>query len=905
MKESNLTHKFVCSLFFVIAVSFTFGAGAAEEKKLYSGGPAFDSDTWVKNANGKSYRYTGLINLRGRSYVFARTGKISPDGSEYVESGFLDDRLGSAIHGEVTLLEEELTYSALLKKIEIHKLNKLPILDIEGTIEFQKPDNTLNDEFSAADLKPSEFTHAIAVIDRAPKGRAKAFVRWLGGKAGPHKDTIVAGGTGVASFYIGLGILAGYQLLMDHPDHPAQWTAYVETLKSPGQYLELIGFMAVFSYVNNRWNLGKQPSLSQKRLMRFSAAMVLGSLTGSAINYLSQADVRKCLGLSNYAAGFVRDMEACDRFYEQTVLDRYGMDLRPMSYSPHTVTSLSEEIATDLMPGLADLLVSVGIYESVLVTLTRGSVMLTSAPELASFLRSIPLLNLPKGHVLSMSVSAAIFLSAMQVSKAVFGIEKWGREIEIGQFNPLGVKDSATISEALPSLLNSWGDLKAHNFNDQGSAKEFQLRLDRYSYLQDKWRAVQQAEIHQSFRQWKSKLDDVVTSEKESHDIYAQLINRIASGQEGFGGFTAEGIEALRKELGPKTSYPVKSMNATWDRVATKDFLDFAIVSMACGPEAEGYTSGDSLSNRIKGIASKANEYVPLFNLAPANMIQGAQGVALRFYPPRLVKRNPGDDSTVCDHNPWNIFFGVLGAQHGAVPDPIVRGREYRNILQYVRNNIRTSILDGENNNFELWWNNVVKVALDEAGKSFHDEYVAMVDKTVKPVLVRADYQFCESVNGVDKHVAGYLEKLHGVSPKGCDAKAISRNPYGLWNSLIEEMEVHLALILDAQVNGPVGLSAHERQQIEQDLLIEAMTYVESSYQLASIISKSDHDHSEGFDETSNRWLVNYRKLKDHLGWLKVHLPQTGYEQEVDMLLNRVEADYWKLKHLADIVTSI
>jgi len=650
---------------------------------------------------------------------------------------------------------------------------------------------------------------------------------------------------GSIMFYAALGVAAAFSLMVDYPHNPAAWTSFAQSLKSPVSWLVLNSFMVAAGPFYRF--MGADGAQGMRQIPYFAAGLMAGALASTAVNkFARDEDVQKCLGFTAFpfTGRFDWDMSACDRAYDHWLTSGERADRLVEIYSAYLPTAASILTAGAIW-GVTDLV---------------SAAFLPSRAAMIATLRSIPVLKTPSEGAWSLVFdvgSVAMFFGAYYISTKVMHVEKYVREVLIKDFTlnankielplllvpgfqAIGFKalkvilwpgesmPAETLNQAEKQILTEYAKVKQSGWKNPYDWKhvcydperkyqllyncddpymlDFEGTVDRYSLFLNKWRAVQLADSLDTYKEWLTKLNDFETQVDVAHKFYADAIKRIRynlgqpESKDPKYAFTSEYLNLTRHGTPTvSTNFWREDYSGVWKYVDTPQLNDYLLTSMACGPETEGYGSGAGL---FEGARSFVRNWVTL-NYSPGQVVSNVTGARIQFYPPRLTTPLPGTKSTICDHGPDMVQPTDIAShmRYSPAEFPAYNAtKNYRGLTDYVKENIRSSILDGRASNFEPWWNENVMTEAKKIEPSLRADYKKFLDTDFKGALMNPKYE-CD-VSPIKSGLDKYLRELK-TKNEGCAPDAGHRVAYGVINSLRDEMRLYLAMLVDLYVSNP------------------------------------------------------------------------------------------------------
>lgn len=567
-----------------------------------------------------------------------------------------------------------------------------------------------------------------------------------------------------SAFYVALGFVAAYSLIMSGETNPVAWDAWYQAMpwNDPVGALALLGFMAGAALFYKKMNLvGANGGGMMRQLPLFAGALFVGALISTAVSVMAKNDqVKLCINSK---------LTDCDGAWN-------------WAWASAENEGMISEIAEGYMPLAANILVGGSIYLGAVQTasfiynrykigeaiqvLSRGKINIKSVrPGLVGFT--------------AMAVHGGMFLISGKISNALFATEKWIRQFLItkaGFTNTYG----HSLEAAETNLYTEWIKAKKEGFK----AEPLVGIIKRHSKLNNAFRATELEETLGAFKQWMTKQTDFVNMIGASYEFYKTNLPLIREGK-----FTPD---ILTKPLPtPNRDLESENMANTWKYVFTPRIQHYLLTSMACGAEAEGYHSG--------GLWQGTREFVANWwsgNTSPDKLIDNSLGSKVAFAPPRITNRLPGENDTICEKNPTS-----LNARIQLDPDkfPInLDGKSYIGLHEYIKDNLRDSVA----NDFDGWWQSNVMTAAIETQKELRKEYEVMLTKHFIPALTNRDKVWCEPHTvgklGIEKYLIQLAKRGEPCGPEGTH-----RLNRGILNSIRDELRLYLAMTIDIWANDP------------------------------------------------------------------------------------------------------
>jgi hypothetical protein len=200
-------------------------------------------------------------------------------------------------------------------------------------------------------------------------------------------------------------------------------------------------------------------------------------------------------------------------------------------------------------------------------------------------------------------------------------------------------------------------------------------------------------------------------------------------------------------------------------------------------------------------------------NTAPGEVIDNPTGWEARFFGPRLVTPIDANRNTVCESGGvqpiiWTPMQPAIQLPPSKFMSKSPTG-EYTNLFDYIRAEIRPSVLEGENNKFQPWWETNVTPGTVALEKEFRSDYQKMLNTEYLHTLTKKDYYWCGPTTvGNSPLKAGfeYLLPLMAKQGEPCPADATHRLANGVLNSLRDEMRLYFAMLIDLYLSNRTEL---------------------------------------------------------------------------------------------------
>jgi hypothetical protein len=607
-------------------------------------------------------------------------------------------------------------------------------------------------------------------------------------------------GMGVGAFYAAMGMIAAYELMMEYPNNPMVLEQYFENFDAM-HVLMIGGFMvAAYPFMKRVQGFTSAGNVLRSVPM-FAAGLFAGAIGSVLVSMAADPDVQACTGVTAFRATFkfTQDLAACDAAYA-----KYSTD----------------QLAVQLVPKLANLMVTGSLF--------LGTYFVINASGLAAALRATPLLKGAKPGLIGVGlllVSAVVWLSADKISSTLFDTEKFVRENMVAN------------DKVENAMLSGWAQLRRDRFADGGD--KFSATLDAYGNMLATWRNVQLAKTYEAYSQWSSKVSGYHAQLDAAYGLYSDFVARIDFERRhpGLASYDARGfnptmIRNLERQRINGNVYPAdpyasgwevslglnkdkvvvsdplytQDFTGTWKYISTNGFFDYIVTSMACGPEAEGV-----------GGASPIGAFFAQWvthNTSPEKVVDNPAGQAILFQPPRLVKNLDGTNRSVCESPLTGGLFplDILSTTAVSRPDQFIvaaplfsNQKSYRNLYDYIKDNVRTTVLDDSRNDFDNWWIKTVGGPVMQTEKALRAEYEQMLQSTYRPAMLEPSYHWCGEVSGQRPAFSRYWQQLGSADGDTCDASRLHRLSNGLIGSLRDELRLYLAMTLEVYALNPTN----------------------------------------------------------------------------------------------------
>ena len=647
-------------------------------------------------------------------------------------------------------------------------------------------------------------------------------------------------GMGIASFYAAMGMVAAYELMMEHPNNPMVLEQYFENFDAI-HALQIGGFMALaYPFMKRVQGFSSSKSVIRSVPM-FAAGLFAGAVGSLVVTMAADSDVQACI-VTNW-----KDLPACDRAQEKF---------------------FSKQLELALVPQLASMMVTGALF--------LGSYYVINATGLAAALRSMPILKGAKPGPVGLGLmlfSGVVWMTADKISTGLFNVENFVRERMIvdsdvedrlfSRWEQLRrdkwvdvIPEPATLPNCVGAPRVGITNHPCHPADRPPEHLTFSAVLDQYSDMLSGFRNTQLSKTYAAYNAWSGKVSNYHAQMGASYELYADFIKRIdfekknpglsESDARGFNPITIRNLERQRIDgnIYPAAkdasaweiargldkdqivvSDPVYSQDFsdTWKYVATRNLFDYAVTSMACGPETEGQSENSVMQN----VGQFMSDWVT-GNTAPSNVIGDPAGYAMVFHPPRITKPRPGTNRSVCEKAVGrdavlDTIFSPLPTrpQHFVVAAPWFSGlKNYKDLYEFIKDNVRESILVGGQNHFDSWWENSVTAPAMQTELDLRAEYEKMLKENYVPTLLNQNYYWCAERETKGLGFYPHWLKLASSGPADCGATRLHRLGRGLINSLRDELRLYMALTIDLYASS----SAANVTSVPQAGLVQAAT---------------------------------------------------------------------------------
>lgn len=616
---------------------------------------------------------------------------------------------------------------------------------------------------------------------------------------------------GVGAFYAVMGAVAFFKLVTNFPNNPMIFQQWMDSV-SVGQILMIgtfIRFAMPFMTKVRGFGTAKDTILT---IPVYAAISMVGTVLMSVIQVVAfDPDSGLCLGIGKFSLT-PWDLQACDR-----LKDRY----------------FNEEMATTIVPQLARALPDAMFY--------GGAFFAFNATNIATVLSRVPLLE--------GASPSAIGVAQVILGTALFFGSRWLTDTALQvQQKITGLMVAKPAKE--DAVFNGWAAMRSKIANEpaEPEVQAFKTALDKYASMMVRWRVAQSEAMNEAYTQWTAKVLRYHSEINAAYDLYSDFIGRINWEKTTVGAsefdaraFNATNIRNLEKwrmtGLNKGASMvsgweatrgldkdtlvfgdPILSQqyqNDTWKHIYNRNFFDFAVTSMACGPEVEGMGS-TGIMYKIKSVYRK---YVN-GNSTPSQVVGRQSGRELRFYPPKIVNAIDQEGSNVCLYLPGNtpgpnleelvttIFY--YPEEFPILPWSFSGRKSYRGLYAYIKDNVRPSILFDGTNNFESWWQDSVGTTVEQEETQIRADYEKMLKSLYLPALQNSDYYWCGARDVSKASFYGSWAKLRGGSGGACGSGQMHRLAKGILPSLQDELRLYLAMIVDLSSKASPGTPATE-----------------------------------------------------------------------------------------------
>lgn len=593
-------------------------------------------------------------------------------------------------------------------------------------------------------------------------------------------------GGGAAFFFVALGLVAAVEVLMFHSNNPMALKNYTETLTDPVGWAALFGFMiAAYPFFKSAYKPINKPA--HRFLPRFGAGLIVGGIASQLISEMGRDPlVRACMMLDEIqiiseGGQPVRNVSACDMAFEKWT-------------APHMAEKLSPYIATLLVAG------------TMYFGITSGATFLLSKMNVPAMIKGIrmPKLTAIRGGNLASTVvmqvgHLMVFMASFQIARNVLGIEKWVREKFLTSFSFKKNQAGSTIKETMNNLAFTLAQLDKQTFNDPDLVAATIVLQKHLGNQLHEWRQLQLQPVREAADQWSRKLADFNTHLNKSYELYEDVIKRVAN-ERGNPNLAANDPARLSWDYLINDVYqngydgPFEDREE-WEFVSSPNMLEYFVASMACGPDVE-FETVDSPWSLTKGVRRWWNNE----KAQVGSSIKDTTGFAVDFHPPQITVFNK--EENICNQHILGPKVKFSASRYPVVA--VITGPggknvqvQEKNILEFVRKNIRPTILSPSNeNNFDGWWAKNVLSQIQPAYDRYEQEYKKVLTGPLRAALTDNDY---ECISGMDLSApiaAGALSILGGFARqdkcRGQTRRSLAR---GVINSLQDEIAISLKLI--------------------------------------------------------------------------------------------------------------
>ncbi|MGE0526181.1 MAG: hypothetical protein AB7G93_03085 [Bdellovibrionales bacterium] len=675
------------------------------------------------------------------------------------------------------------------------------------------------------------------------------------------------------SFYLAFGILTALGLVLMYPNDPRALQAWADAATDPVFYLSFGGFLAAAApfYIGMGGHGAMATGPVRTVLPHFAAAMIFGGVVSHLMmEMFYDPNFSKCTGwFSQKKTGkFVKDYAACDALYDKYANYQLDNEIAPLIPDILVATSvffpIYRVLHTPTVAARIGQVVGPVIRVAKVPPLGVTGLIMVGAATLFMGIYAISSSLLPFGKM----VSQKFYADNPDLQYPLRATYDWYRAGLTGEYKggdaraiPSYINEFGnSINDSETKILTEWKRLQANNWKNLykwervclDSSRNYQKvyncdvpdQVDVHSVIR------RYGEIHaeyrnnflmkatnESFKSWALKVHNYNGLLAASYSFYKNHIDKLLGTDKkpkrGKSGNTDEKEEKVEtpeefrariNELGAEYGDNYKK---AWPNVEITDFYDFMITSMACGPEAERYSQPGWL----------VSVYRYLMARSPKKMSSDSVW-DISFYPPRIVEPIPGG-SVICsqptESGPLS-FLNHVGLTTGGpykpheFPFASKSGQLARGLEQYILENLRTAVVDDKGQNkFDEWWLENVMIPHEALQEQFRKEYAKMLTDNYVPALENASYHYCEPTTAELKipSLARHLRELGRASD--CQAEATHRMPNGIFNSLLDELRLYSALLMDmlesaARVHGKKIAELDELQKqlvLLQGVLLE------------------------------------------------------------------------------------
>ncbi len=626
-------------------------------------------------------------------------------------------------------------------------------------------------------------------------------------------------GASIAAFYALLGAVSAYEMITNYPNNPIALEKYLDNF-NPVTMASMAGFIVVAMPFLNRMPGFSSMKDTFRSVPYYSAAMAAGLAGSIVVSMAADPDIQKCTGIRQLATSLKleRDLAACDVAFE-----RYN----------------NENMRRLLVPALTQIMTGATLFigASYLVSVLGVAEKLANLNFVKSSSRA-GVIGLGIGLVLNIGLAVGSQYVAITFLKA----EKAGKELnEVGD-----------LRRAEDNLIKGWELLKARTWVDLDPAEDIsacpfntitsiglfvinplatyfkgcmsgrkklsvdQLDyngiLDRHAALQDHWRSIQMGEVQAAYQNWMRKVQKYHSLLGLSFVVYQEVLKRIAYEKANTttdtdpNGLNAAAIIELKTSLlDDSTAELTADLNETWKYVQINDMVDFIVTSMACGPDVEG-SGSVSIINRVQNVIGKNITG----NSGPRQIVSSHSGYSIMFNPPRLIDAGRLNATSVCElkaHRPIYSIPILPSSMVKQTPEQFFvpswsnpKNKDYSNLYDYIKDNLKDSIPTHDPVLFENWWKASLGPMVGQTEFDIREEYQKMLRTTYLKSLQQRDYKWCDeaapnSTNGIAKQWLVLNQSHH--SSAICGPTKLKRLAWGPLDSLRDQMMFYLSMLND------------------------------------------------------------------------------------------------------------
>lgn len=762
--------------------------------------------------------------------------------------------------------------------------------------------------------------------------------------------TLQIGGISFA-FYSALGIAAAYNLMLDYPNNPNAFDNYLETLTNPAGYAALATFILVaapfFRYVQRAEKAGHY---YRQIPIYVSGLMIATWASTAAAKFAQDPTVRSCLGFVGQAvhARFTWNMDACDKAYARWVTDERLQERLLEITNEFLPAATSMLAAMAVYKGLLKTGEKVGKWAGEKTTILdkfqkislfknpssmwgRGVLNLGSyGMYLGLFMGAYYLVSSKVGLNLEARTSNWLLADygltlnhVLPLMGLIPGSQRYAYEGFQNWLENKGSTAPSSVTEAEDQLLSGWSSVKAkqwqdpstwpgacrqgkpwHQFNNCEQPMSFAKLLDNYHLYQTSWRKLQMKPVFDLFDEWKKKTSDHNGQIAAAYTFYKNAVDRILYSKKHEPAYPPIPEDRLLFFSGnalniTKEASPIdrdERFGGIWRYIDTPTQRDFLFTSLACGPEVEGQ-SAESLIDKLTSFLSPITG-----SLGPKNVLDYSHTSNIRFYPPRIVAPLANDPmASICERGSglFNVYKpAILGGSTRFAPLQVpvnVGEKTYADMGEYILNNVRSTVLNGDENRFDEWWTKHTLKEVVRIQQIIRQDYEKMLQYNYKTGIERNDYYRCEPYKATDSALDKYLVKLETNSDT-CAPNRLHRLAYGVVASLRDETRLYLAMLIDLYVN---GTRPEDRDREEAKLTKAAKDYMDCFEDLLNDLKEVNPSMRQGTVDKSIRMDEAFNDLAKMFEGIKNPVTKNDIQQ-VDFALWSTQL----LEQMRDVLVS-